>query len=92
MATLREAVVDSPQTDLLKAETKRQQGFLDGALSFVRRDPILTFEEKERRLLKIREVLDWTTAIKSGEKTMEQFWVFKKKELIYRIICFLQKQ
>lgn len=81
MTTLLEAVVDKPQTDLLEAETKRQQGFLEGALSFIRRDPFLTSDEKERRLLKIKELTDWTTSVKSGEKTMDQFWEFQTEKI-----------
>lgn len=78
MATPLEAVVDKPQTDLLEAETKRQKEFFEGAISFIRRDPMLTSEEQERRLLKVEELRVWIYEIKLGVKTMDDLWKFQE--------------
>lgn len=80
MATPPEAVVDKPQTDPLEVETKRQKEFFEGAYSFIRRDPILTAEEKERRLLKVGELKGWTDEVRTGRKSMGEFWKLQEEK------------
>lgn len=80
MTTRPEAVVDTPQTDPLEAETKRQKEFFEGAISFIGRDPLLTSQEKERRLLKTGELRGLIREIKSGGKTMDEFWKFQEEK------------
>lgn len=80
MVTPLEAVVDRPQTDPLEVETKRQKEFFEGAYSFIRRDPILTAEEKERRLLKVGELKGWTDEVRTGRKSMVEFWKLQEEK------------
>ena len=82
---------DVTKPDLLEAETKRQKFLLDGAISFIRRDSKLTPEEKEHHLLKLNELMDFASEVKSGKKTMDEFWEFQETRLEMPDYIFLSE-